>query len=447
MGKCSSSPPARLALAGSIVLSLGAAGAAHAQTASSDDLEKIRAELARQAQVISAQQAEIDELRAQRDEILAAIRGTGANRPALPGTAPATSAPAPSGQRLAVLQTVPNPVTERPPVTPVTPNPTQPVGERPPEQPRADAEAIPPGLGVLTPKGRLVLDPSVTYARTSNNRLVFRGIELVAGINIGALAVSQAARDTTEAAVSARYGLTNRLEVEARAPYVWRHDRLNLVAQRDQTLSQVQELDGQSIGDVELAARYQLNYGRGGWPIFVANARVKTPTGTGPYDVRYDADGVAQELATGSGFWGLETGVTMLYPTDPAIVFAGINYLHNFERDINKTFGSGDDAVTIRTVEPGSSIGASLGFGLSLNPRFSVSFGYSHNYIFPTRTNFEQKPGQQATGESIPLVVGSMLMGWSFRLTERLTLNNSFEIGVTSDAPDVRIVFRAPYRF
>ena len=38
-------------------------------------------------------------------------------------------------------------------------------------------------------------------------------------------------------------------------------------------------------------------------------------------------------------------------------------------------------------------------------------------------------------------------MGLSYRLTERLTLTNSFEFGVTSDAPDMRVVFRLPYRF
>lgn len=38
-------------------------------------------------------------------------------------------------------------------------------------------------------------------------------------------------------------------------------------------------------------------------------------------------------------------------------------------------------------------------------------------------------------------------MGWPFRLTERATLNNNFEFGVTSDAPDMRVVVRVPYRF
>jgi hypothetical protein len=232
--------------------------------------------------------------------------------------------------------------------------------------------------------------------------------------------------------------LTNRLEVEARVPYVGRHDRVTTLAQRDQAVTQNKILEGQDIGDVEFAARYQINTGQDGLPIFVATSRVKPPTGTGPYDVDYDEFGVATSLPTGSGFWGAEAGMTMLYPSDPAIIFGGITYLHNFPRDINRQVGG----VFVGRVEPGDSIGASLGFGLSLNPRFSVSFGYSHNYIFETKS--ELGTTQQS---SQPLQAGSLLMGWSFRLNDRITLNNSFEFGVTSDAPDMRVVVRAPFRF
>jgi hypothetical protein len=313
------------------------------------------------------------------------------------------------------------------------------VGEAPrAPEPAREAAAIPQNVGVLTPPRQLILDPSIEYVRTSNNRLIFRGVEIVAGVQVGVIEATDVARDTAVATIAARYGLTNRLEVEARIPYVYRHDRFSTVARADPDFDPDREEQNHRLGDVEIGARYQLNSGRGGAPIFVANARVKPPTGLGPYDVEFDRFGVPVELATGSGFWGAEGGVTMLYPSDPAIIYGNLTYLHNFARDIDKEVAD----ILVGRVEPGASIGAAVGFGLSLNPRFSVSLGYSHNYIFPTKTEIGS-----TTQKSRTLQVGSLQLGWSFRLLNKLTLNNSYEFGVTSDAPDVRIMLRAPYRF
>jgi len=294
-------------------------------------------------------------------------------------------------------------------------------------------------MNVLTPQGRLVLDPSIEYVRTSNNRLVFRGVELAPGLQVGVIEATDAARDTAVATVAGRYGLTKRLEVEVRVPYVYRHDRFVLLARATPEFDgQNQELDRAALGDVEVSGRYQLTGGRDGRPVLVASARVKPPTGVSPYDVPFDENGVAQGLATGSGFWGAEGGLTMIYPTDPAIIFAGLTYLHNFSDDIDKEIGG----ARVRRIDPGDSIGAQVGFGLSLNPRFSVSLGYSHNYIFPTTSQIAD-----TIQKTRSLQVGSLQMGWSLRLNDHLTLNNSFEFGVTQEAPDMRLVVRLPYRF
>jgi hypothetical protein len=398
------------------------AGGADAAEAAADPLARIEAQLAAQAgrlaeqeARIAAQQEQIAALERERDLALGSIRGRG---------------PSASIQALAAVDQAPNVVTELP---------SRPVGEAPQAEDPAPVAAIPAGMSVLTPRGRLVLDPSVEYVRTSNNRLVFRGVEIVPGIQLGVIEASDVARDTVVATAAARYGLTSRLEVEARIPYVYRHDRLSLLARTTPDFEGMeQELEESGIGDVEFAARYQLNRGRNGWPVFLANMRVKPPTGISPYEVAFDEMGVAQGLATGSGFWSLESGLTMIYPTEPAILFGGVTYLHNFSRDIDKMIGQ----ARVGRVDPGDSIGAQVGFGLSLNPRLSVSFGYSHNYIFRT----ESEVGGE-TQTSRPLQVGSLLMGWSFRFSERLTLNNSFEFGVTEEAPDMRFVLRLPYRF
>jgi hypothetical protein len=264
-------------------------------------------------------------------------------------------------------------------------------------------------------------------------------VEVVPGINLGLIEAGDADRDAVVGSVSARYGLTNRIELEARVPYVYRHDRITTVAAADQAVTRTQELDANDIGDVEVSGRYQINSGEGGWPIFVAGLRVKSDTGVGPYDVAFDKFAVAKELATGSGFWATELGVTMLYPSDPAVIYGGVSYIHSFGKDINKQIG---ENIAIGRVDPGDGLSASIGFGLALNPKFSVSFGYSHHYLFPTDTELNG-----TTQSSNSLSIGALQMGLSYRLSQRLTLINSFEFGVTSDAPDMRLTVRVPYTF
>lgn len=416
-----------LVLSALIVAGLAAGGgAAAAPVMASASLQRIQAQLAdqdrrlaEQDKRLAAQQAQIQRLEVERDQMLEAIRAAGA---------PAAA----SGQlqTFVAADQIPNAVTELP---------AGPVGQAPQTSQPALVTAIPAAMNVLTPPGRLIFDPSVEYVRTSNNRLVFRGVEIVPGFQFGLIEASDVTRDTAVATLAARYGLTSRLEMEVRVPYVYRHDRFSLLASTAQNFDgEERRLEENDLGDVEAAARYQLTSGRGGRPILVANARVKSPTGISPYEVNFDEMGVARGLATGSGFWSVEGGVTAIYPSEPAVIFAGLSYLHNFARNIDKQIGNG----LVGRVDPGDSIGAQIGFGLSLNPRFSVSLGYSHNYIFRTETEIGVTKQR-----SRPLQVGSMLMGWSFRFSDRLTLSNSFEFGVTDEAPDLRVVFRAPYRF
>ncbi|MBC7793119.1 MAG: transporter [Clostridia bacterium] len=317
--------------------------------------------------------------------------------------------------------------------------PQGPVGEAPPESTQTSTvDALPEGQNALLGRGRLVIEPSFEFSRSSGNRLVFRGVEIVTGIQIGLIEANDTARNTISSSLAVRYALTDRLEIEGRIPYVYRDDRVTTLSQNSTTTTQTFNLSGSDIGDVELSARYQLTQGRNGGPIFVAGARVKSTTGTGPFEVERDAQGVAAELATGSGFWALQGSLSVLYPTDPAVLFANLSYMYNMPDTINQTYG----AVTVGEVDPGDSIGFGFGFGFAMNQRFSTSLGYSHSYVLPTETELNG-----AVQESTELQVGTMQMGLSFRASERLTLSAGVDFGVTDDAPDVRVSFRAPYRW
>ncbi|MGH6752554.1 MAG: hypothetical protein ACREDP_10325, partial [Bradyrhizobium sp.] len=203
------------------VLALGSP--ARAEDPVGEQLDRIEAQIADQARRLAdqdrrlAEQAKtIDALSRERDEMLRAMRVAGLV------AADGTLGDERGGKRVAQIlgQEPPHAVTELP---------AAPVGEKPATSPPAEITAIPPDLGVLTPQGRLIIDPSIEYTRSSANRLVFAGVEVIPGINLGLIEASQVDRDAGVFTLAARYGLTNRIEVEARVPYVWRHDRLFLV--------------------------------------------------------------------------------------------------------------------------------------------------------------------------------------------------------------------------
>jgi hypothetical protein len=396
------------------ICALALAPGAHAETP-----EEVAARVARlqkqvddQAAQLATQQDEIVKLKSLSAQLLDATRGA--------GEPVATAGPEP----IAIAQAGP------------TVSPT--VGEPPPPSPKVEVASVPEGYLVLMPQGHLSLEPGVTYTHASSNRLVFRGIEIVTGVQIGVIEANDADANATEAVLNARYGLLRNLEIDARVPYISRDDRVTTLEQRDQQISRTLNLRGSDIGDVELAARYQLNSGRGDWPVFIAGLRVKSDTGTGPFDVKRDQFGIATELATGSGFWGVEGSLSFLYPSDPIVIYGGVSYLDQFIRHYNRTVGG----VLVGKVDPGDSIGANLGFGFALNPRFSFSLGYKHNYLFGTKTVFDK-----LAAKSNSLQVGAFTFGWSFAINDRITFTNTYEIGTTRDSPDMRVLFTVPIRF
>jgi hypothetical protein len=319
--------------------------------------------------------------------------------------------------------------------------PSGPVGEAPPatDEVAVDVMAVPVSQGVLTPAGTTVLESSFEYTRTSRNRLVFRGIELIPGLQLGLIEASDADRDTMVGTIAVRHGITSRLEVEARMPAIARHDRFQVVQQRDQGIVRQFSLHDYRIGDAEVALRYQLNDAKGPeQAIYVANLRLKSNTGVGPFDIDYDEFGIATGLTTGSGFWGLQGGISFLLPSDPVVLYGGTSYLWHIPADVDKIVGG----ALIGRVDPGDAISANLGFGFALNPQFSFSLGYNHSYIFPTKTEIGGT-NQRSTS----LHVGSFSVGTSYRLSERQSVNIAFEFGMTSDAPDVSMSLRLPLRF
>ncbi len=410
-----------------VLLSPAFMAPAFAQESSSEELRRLREAVAQQQEQIDAQQQALEEQRTLIDRLLEA-QDAGAASPVAENDLDAMRA-ADAGAATAPILLMQQSAA-----------PAGQVGEPPPEREPAMPEraAMPENASVLTPQGHFQFEPSLEYTNASTNRLVFRGIEIVVGLQIGVIEASDVDRDTVAAVATARYGLFDRVELELRAPYLYRHDQVLTLAQRDAQIIREIDIEGSDIGDIEGAIRYQINSGRGGGPIYIANLRYKSNTGTGPFEIPRDEFGILTELPTGSGFWGLEPSLTVLMPSDPVVIYGTLSYFYHAPDDINRVVGD----VFIGEVDPGDSIGGSVGFGFALNERFSFSLGYKHNYIYETTTEFGDTEQRSET-----LQVGSMLMGLSYRLSERATASMNFEFGATSDAPNTRIIFRVPYVF
>ena len=204
----------------------------------------------------------------------------------------------------------------------------QEVGVRPEEDAEAPFLALFADVGgILTPKGRLFLEPAVDFTASSDNRFFFNGVEIVDAVLVGAIEATDVDRLAITERLGLRYGITSRLEVDATIPYVYREDRQTGIAIDDLTTIDDARF-GAGLGDVAFGIHYQLNQGKK-WPYLVANLRAKAPTGTGPFDVARAPNGQETELPVGSGFWSIEPSLSFILPSAPASIFGNIGYQSN----------------------------------------------------------------------------------------------------------------------
>lgn len=322
------------------------------------------------------------------------------------------------------------------------------VGESRPERVQQVAQIF-EQPGVLTPAGQFSFETGLQYSYSSSNRVSLVGYTIIPAITIGLIDVREVRRNSTVANFTGRWGVTNRMELEAKIPYVYRSDDqltrpLNIGAGRDDLFNST----GQGIGDVEATARYQFNETSVDKPVYVGSLRFKSRTGKDPFEVVTETTQAPElitnrmetELPTGSGFYTIQPGLTVLYPTDPAVFFGGINYQFNLSRS-GVTMNTTQGPVYLGEVDAGDVFGFNFGMGLALNEKSSFSLGYDGASVGKTKMN-----GQDAINSS-RIQLGTLMLGYSQRLTPSTSLGLTVGVGVTRDTPDVTLGLRVPISF
>jgi uncharacterized coiled-coil protein SlyX len=405
----------------------GQDGSAASQGSDADSLEAMRAELAQARAQIAEQQRRLDLLEQR-----------------LSGLAQTT-------------QQIRDEVASAPPAPPqvAAASPSISVGEPPRDSDRAPTVAVLDQQGtVITRKGELIGELGIDYTRSDRNRAIFRGITFPQAVLIGIFDINENRQDILSASAGVRYGLTKRLELGVRVPFLYRADTLITApiggsTNNDDARTINNSTKGSGIGDIELTARYQLNDGGRNRPFLIANLQATVPTGRDAFSVNR-VGGVATQSATGAGFWGITPGLTAILPSEPAVLFGTVGYTFNLARNVDTRL----PPVQIDRLDPGDQISLAAGIGFSFNERTSVNLGYSHGWVLGTRTvlrTVDETTGAisspPATLTSRDLQIGRLLLGVSHRFSRRLQVNWSIDAGLTEDAPDVRLALRVPVQF
>jgi TolA-binding protein len=306
--------------------------------------------------------------------------------------------------------------------------------------------------GVLTPKGKLVLEPAIQYGYSANDRVALVGYTIIPAILIGLIDVRQVKTTTAVATLTGRYGVSRRMELEAKLPYVYIHsDTVSREIFTGSAQDRVFNARGSGMGDVELTGRYQLNRGGADKPFYIAWLRYKSRTGRDLFDVTTDCvtrcvanttgTGLPLDLPTGSGFNALQPGVTWLYPSDPVVFFGSLSYLHNFKRSDVSRRVLGGETEFLGDIKAGDILGFNLGMGLALNEKAAISIGYDTSIVDKTEQNGEEVAGAVRT------TLGTLLLGGTYRFSDRMSLNVALGVGVTRDTPDMTFTARLPINF
>ena len=303
--------------------------------------------------------------------------------------------------------------------------------------------------GVLTPKGQIVIDPSIEYDYWSQNQLGVNGFQIIPGITFGNVFATRFEQNITTAAVTVRGGVTDRLELNAKIPYVYNAGSTSSLIPLG-TSAQLLSVsaNGADLGDIQFGASYQFNSGETGWPIFVGNFLFKTVTGISPFEVPIitvnDPNGqflagTPQKLATGTGFYALMPSVTVLLPTAPGVLFANLQLQHNFARTQPIQDRAGGPATSVN-LQPGESPAITFGIGFALNDRAALTLSYQQTHVFTAYDN-----GRPITGS--PYSYGTFNFGLGYQISQSTRLNFSVGIGAGPNTPAAKVLLELPYRF
>lgn len=269
---------------------------------------------------------------------------------------------------------------------------------------------------VLLGKGKWQIEPSVSWAHFSSNRINIQGFSILPVLVIGDISTEEVKRDVYIQNLSLKYGLLNNFQTEVKIPYRGEHDRITVSSTSESTRQT------QGLGDIEIGISRQIGWEHGLMPDLIAAFAVKTPTGREPYN---------HDIGLGTGHWSYRASLIGVKSSDPAVVFGSLSYTYNMKRNNIDNFGD---------IDPGDTLGYSLGTAIALSYKTAITFAFDNSVTFRMKRN------GRYLADSF-LNVANFKTGLNWAINERWSMDVSVSMGLTKDSPDVSLEFRFPFVF
>lgn len=299
---------------------------------------------------------------------------------------------------------------------------------------------------------KLTMDLGFSDTYYDRRQLQLSGFLALDAIFLGNINLGQTKSHQVMADLDTRYGLTDRISVDVDVPYVYRHSNFIVggAGGAASTLSDA-SVSSHAIGDVNFGIYYQFLKETNSLPDVVGSLRFKAPTGTSPFGqkvVQVDDDNTnlvaPTKLPTGTGFWSVTAGVSVLKTYDPVVLFGSLSYTYNIARsfaDISSVQGQTEPA----TVKLGDVVQFGGGVALAFSDKDSASISFTMALEPESKTrapggSYSKVPGSETTA-------AAMNFGLNHVVNKHLTINGSVSVGMTPDAPNFVVGVRFPYTF
>ena len=225
--------------------------------------------------------------------------------------------------------------------------------------------------------------------------------------------------------VFAEYGILDNLAANLSLPFVYKYDRTG-TRQEDSVTD---------LGDISLGMTYQPFKSGGKYPTTLLFGSLTLPSGRSPYDINVDTD-----ISTGNGAWAGSIGASFSKSQDPVVVFGSLFSTYYLPIDDLNQNRSSD---TLRKVELGPSISASLGFAFAVSYQFSLNFSYAYTYAFENDYTW-QNSGTTTNGTATR---STFSLGTGWRVSPKTSVSVKLSIGLTSNDSDFAFSVRVPFNF